>query len=325
MKKYMFLILFTFLSFYGKSENDVIVIDSSDTIPCFKLSEVAQSVDTVSLKIKGMGSAQNIFLSEDYIFLQGASSVAQYTRSGKLLRILDCEDYTMDIAGDVTKNELYVPTGFQGKYDVRCFDMHTGRLKRKFALDSLDVTSCVFFENALWMLRGAYLNGPIEYSLSKMDCQTGDIETLGIFYKEPSSIYQGRLFFALNAGNTLYEIRGDKMVPYLRWQIEPGERYSSQYEAICNKAKVGRYLFIEYGLMPLTKEEAPTSYWFVKDLESDRQFNVHMEWGKKGGSGVRKMISVIADGFRSSRCIVYPTIFISPKRLMRGLFFILSK
>ena len=285
-----------------------------------------------------MGSAQNIFLSEDYIFLQGVSSVAQYTRSGKLLRILDCEDYTMDIAGDVTKNELYVPTGFQGKYDVRCFDMHTGRLKRKFALDSLDVTSCVFFENALWMLRGAYLNGPIEYSLSKMDCQTGDIETLGIFYKEPSyddgvaivskgnfSIYQGRLFFALNAGNTLYEIRGDKMVPYLRWQIEPGERYSSKYEVICNKAKVGRYLFIEYGLMPLTKEEAPTSYWFVKDLESDRQFNVHMEWGKRGGSGVRKMISVIADGFRSSRCIVYPTIFISQKRLTRGLPFILSK
>ena len=63
MKKYIFLILFTFFAFYGKSENDVIIIDSSDTIPCFKLSEVAQSVDTVSLKIKGMGSAQNIFLS----------------------------------------------------------------------------------------------------------------------------------------------------------------------------------------------------------------------------------------------------------------------
>ena len=69
MKKYIFLIiLFTFSAFYGKSENDVIVIDSSDTIPCFKLSEVAQSVDTVSLKIKGMGSAQNIYISEDYIF-----------------------------------------------------------------------------------------------------------------------------------------------------------------------------------------------------------------------------------------------------------------
>ena len=295
MKKYIFLILFAFFAFYGKSENDVIVIDSSDTIPCFKLSEVAQSVDTVSLKIKGMGSAQNIFLSEDYIFLRGVSSVAQYTRSGKLLRILDCEDYTMDIAGDTTKKELYVFTGDQGRHGVRCFDMHTGRLKRKFALDSLDVTSCVFFENALWMLRGAYLNGAVEYSLSKMDCQTGDIQNLGIFYKESYdkgaivskgnfSIYQGRLFFALNIGSTLYEIRGDKMVPYLQWQIEPGERYSSKYEVICNKAKVGRYLFIEYGLMPLTKEEAPTSYWFVKkDLESDRQFNVHMEWGKKGG------------------------------------------
>ena len=294
MKKYIFLIiLFTFSAFYGKSENDVIVIDSSDTIPCFKLSEVAQSVDTVSLKIKGMGSAQNIYISEDYIFLQGVSSVAQYTRSGKLLRILDCEDYAMDIAGDVTKNELYVPTGFQGEYDLRCFDMHTGRLKRKFALDSLDVTSCVFFENALWMLRGACLNKAVEYSLSKMDCQTGDIQNLGIFYEESYdkgaivskgnfSIYQGRLFFALNIGSTLYEIRGDKMVPYLQWQIEPGERYSSQYEAGCNKAKVGRYLFIEYGLMPLTKEEAPTSYWFVKDLESDRQFNVHMEWEKGG-------------------------------------------
>ena len=282
MKKYIFLIiLFTFSAFYGKSENDVIVIDSSDTIPCFKLSEVAQSVDTVSLKIKGMGSAQNIFLSEDYIFLQGVSSVAQYTRSGKLLRILDCEDYTMDIAGDVTKNELYVPTGFQGKYDVRCFDMHTGRLKRKFALDSLDVTSCVFFENALWML---------------MDCQTGNIQNLGTFYKESYdkgaiflskgnfSIYQGRLFFALNTGNTVYEIRGDKMVPYLQWQIEPNEHYFPQYEAICNKAKVGRYLFVNYRLMFLKEgegdEDEVASYWFVKDLESDRQFNVHMEWEK---------------------------------------------
>ena len=261
MKKYIFLILFAFFAFYGKSENDVIVIDSSDTIPCFKLSEVAQSVDTVSLKIKGMGSAQNIYISEDYIFLRGVSSVAQYTRSGKLLRILDCEDYTMDIAGDVTKNELYVPTGFQGKYDVRCFDMHTGRLKRKFALDSLDVTSCVFFENALWMLRGAYLNRAVEYSLSKMDCQTGNIQNLGTFYKESYdkgaiflskgnfSIYQGRLFFALNTGNTVYEIRGDKMVPYLQWQIEPNEHYFPQYEAICNKAKVGRYLFVNYRLM----------------------------------------------------------------------------
>ena len=298
MKKYIFLIiLFTFSAFYGKSENDVIVIDSSDTIPCFKLSEVAQSVDSISLKIKGMGSAQNIYISEDYIFLRGVSSVAQYTRSGKLLRILDCEDYTMDIAGDTTKKELYVFTGDQGRHDVRCFDMHTGRLKRKFALDSLEATSCVFFENALWMLRGAYLNGPIEYSLSKMDCQTGDIETLGIFYKEPSyddgvaivskgnfSIYQGRLFFALNAGNTLYEIRGDKMVPYLRWQIEPKEHYFPQYEAICNKAKVGRYLFVNYRLMFLKEgdEDEVASYWFVKDLESDRQFNVHMEWEKRG-------------------------------------------
>ena len=139
--------------------------------------------------------------------------------------------------------------------------MHTGRLKRKFALDSLEATSCVFFENALWMLRGAYLNRAVEYSLSKMDCQTGNIQNLGTFYKESYdkgaiflskgnfSIYQGRLFFALNTGNTVYEIRGDKMVPYLQWQIEPNEHYFPQYEAICNKAKVGRYLFVNYRLM----------------------------------------------------------------------------
>ena len=48
--------------------------------------------------------------------------------------------------------------------------------------------------------------------------------------------------------------------------------------------------------------------------------------GKKGGvSGAQKMISAIADGLRSIRCIVYPTIFISRKRLTRGLPFILSK
>ena len=68
MKKYMFLIiLFTFSAFYGKSENDVIVIDSSDTIPCFKLSEVAQSVDSVSLKIKGMGGSKCISIRRLYL------------------------------------------------------------------------------------------------------------------------------------------------------------------------------------------------------------------------------------------------------------------
>ena len=128
-----------------------------------------------------------------------------------------------------------------------------------------------------------------------MDCQTGDIQNLGIFYKESYdkgaivskgnfSIYQGRLFFALNTGNTVYEIRGDKMVPYLQWQIEPNEHYFPQYEAICNKAKVGRYLFVNYRLMFLKEgegdEDEVASYWFVKDLESDRQFNVHMEWEK---------------------------------------------
>ena len=294
MKKYMFLIiLFTFSAFYGKSENDVIVIDSSDTIPCFKLSEVAQSVDTISLKIKGMGSAQNIFLSEGYIFLQGMSFVSQYTRSGILIRVLDCEDFTSDIAGDVTKNELYVPAG----YDLRCYDMHTGKLKRKLALDSLYVISCVFFENALWMLRGTFQNNSTtEYSLSKMDCLTGNIQNLGIFYKEiygndigvisqgNFSIHKGRLFFALNADNTLYEIRGDKIVPYLQWQIEPKKLYFPQYEAICDKTKVGRYLFVNYRLMFLKEgdEDEVASYWFVKDLESDRQFNVHMEWEKGG-------------------------------------------
>ena len=294
MKKYMFLIiLFTFSAFYGKSENDVIIIDSSDTIPCFKLSEVAQSVDTISLKIKGMGSAQNIFLSEGYIFLQGMSFVSQYTRSGTLIRVLDCEDFTSDIAGDVTKNELYVPAG----YDLRCYDMHTGKLKRKLALDSLYVISCVFFENALWMLRGTFQNnGTTEYSLSKMDCLTGNIQNLGIFYKEiygndigvisqgNFSIHKGRLFFALNADNTLYEIRGDKIVPYLQWQIEPKKLYFPQYEAICDKTKVGRYLFVNYRLMFLKEgdEDEVASYWFVKDLESDRQFNVHMEWEKGG-------------------------------------------
>ena len=291
MKKYIFLIiLFTFSAFYGKSENDVIVIDSSDTIPCFKLSEVAQSVDSVSLKIKGMEGAQNVFLSEDYIFLQGMSFVSQYTRSGTLIRVLDCEDFTSDIAGDVTKNELYVPA----EYDLRCYDMHTGKLKRKLALDSLYVISCVFFENALWMLRGTFQNGTTEYSLSKMDCLTGNIQNLGIFYKEiygnevgviskgNFSIHEGRLFFALNTGNTVYEIRGDKMVPYLQWQIEPNEHYFPQYEAICNKAKVGRYLFVNYRLMFLKEGDEVASYWFVKDLESDRQFNVHMEWEKRG-------------------------------------------
>ena len=288
MKKYIFLILFAFFVFYGKSENDVIAIDSSDTTPCFKLSEVAQNVDSVSLKIKkGMGAAQNIFLSEDYIFLQGMSSVTQYTRSGKRLRVLDCEDFTSDIAGDVTKNELYVPAGF----NLRCYDMHTGKLKRKLALDSLSVISCVFFENALWMLRGTFQNGTMEYSLSKMDCQSGDIQNLGIFYKESYgnkpfafmsngnfSIYQGRLFFALNSGNSLYEIRGNKIVPYLQWQIEPKEHYSPQYEAICDKGKVGRYLFVNYRLMFLENGDEAAHHWFVKDLESDRQFNVHLEW-----------------------------------------------
>ena len=293
MMKYIFLVLFMFSTFYGRCENDMLIINSFDTIPCFKLSRVAQTVDSISVKEKGLKGAQQLFLSKDYIFLQGMSSISQYTRSGKFVRIINCENFTLDIAGDVARNELYILTGHQGQYDLKCYDMHTGQLKRKFSLDSQDIISCVFFANELWMLRGAYQNSTIEYSLSKMNCQTGIIHNLVSFHKEiysnglamiskgNFSIYKGRLFFSLNTDNTLYEIRGNNIVPYLQWGIEPKERYNPKHEIIQGKINVGRYLFIEYGLMPLTEEGQHEYYWFVKDLESNKMFNVQMLY-KKG-------------------------------------------
>lgn len=42
------------------------------------------------------------------------------------------------------------------------------------------------------------------------------------------SIVNGRLFFSMGTDSTLYQVRGNRFEPYLRWCIEPGKRFLSE-------------------------------------------------------------------------------------------------
>ena len=69
---------------------------------------------------------------------------------------------------------------------------------------------------------------------------SGDIEDLGVFHKDyywagfsiastaTFSIVNGRLFFSMGTDSTLYQVRGNRFEPYLRWCIEPGKRFLSE-------------------------------------------------------------------------------------------------
>ena len=170
---------------------------------------------------------------------------------------------------------------------LECYD-YSGKLLRQYPLEQ-NVCACTFFENKVWMQQYFMRDDTSYYKLSNIDCMSGDIEDLGVFHKDyywagfsiastaTFSIVNGRLFFSMGTDSTLYQVRGNRFEPYLRWCIEPGKRFLSERGALNCHALFGRYLFVKYSRNDLDDPDGISckDYLYVRSVKgSSAEYNV---------------------------------------------------
>lgn len=283
-------------------QNDFLKINARD-ISSLQLSQIAAKIDSLPLS-KSFQSSSSLFLSGKSIYMLGMRSILQFTTEGQFVQEINCDGFALDIAGDETKKELYVPVRKEEKYFLNCYNFE-GRLKKVLALEQ-DIVCCRFFENKLWLLQATICNDTVSYSLSNLDISSKEKREYGVFHKDyyregftitskgSFSVLNNNLFFNIYTDTVMYQIRGDKYAPYVSWEIKPKCRFLNERGVIAAKAIIGRYLFINYSRNDESDKEGVTcqSYLYVKDLKDGADFNIGCEWDFEGAAkGIEDDIS----------------------------------
>lgn len=281
-------ILMLFLSslfVWGQKENVLPI--STQCLTSLNLSDIADKSAIISLNEKP-NQYQFIWFTKQYLYLAGINNdVYQYHISGQYIRSFKCGGHILGFTGDEAKRELYIPVSKNEKCVLECYD-YFGNLLRKFPLEHA-VSSCVHFENEVWMVQNFIRADTVCYELSKLDCMNGDISKLGVFYKDyywpgfsiickaSFSQVNGRLYFSVNTDSTLYQVRGDRFEPYLRWHINPEKRFLSERGVLDSHILSGCYLFVKYSRNDPDDSEGKSckDYLYVKSIKgSPVEYNV---------------------------------------------------
>lgn len=298
MKWICILVLFLSpLSVWGQKKNMLSI--SPQRLTPLKLSDIADK-STVILLDKKPEQHQFIWFTEQYIYVVGITNkVYQYHLSGQYIRSFTCGGYISGFTGNEAKRELYIPVFKNEKCVLECYD-YSGHLLRKFPLEQT-VSSCVYFDNEVWMIQNFIQADTVCYELSKVDCMNGNINKLGVFYKEyyclgfsiacgaAFSQVNGQLYFSVNTDSTLYQVRGNRFEPYLRWHINPEKRFLSERGVLDSHILSGRYLFVKYSRNNPedSEEKSCKDYLYVRSIKgSPVEYNVQYKgtvWKRSAG------------------------------------------
>lgn len=264
------------LSVWGQKENMLSI--STQRLTSLKLSDIADKSAIITLNKKPEQLQFSWFAEQ--IYVAGLNNdVYQYHLSGQYVRTFKCGGYILGLTGDEAKRELYIPVSKNEKCVLECYD-YSGNLLRKFPLGNA-VSSCVHFENEVWMIQNFIQADTVYYELSKVDCMNGNISKLGVFHKDyyrPGffiacgavfSQVNGRLYFSVNTDSTLYQVRGNRFEPYLRWHINPEKRFLSERGVLDSHILSGRYLLVKYSRNDPEDPEGNSckDYLYVKSIK----------------------------------------------------------
>ena len=207
-------------------------IETTNARP-LNLSEIAEKVTPIVLEKSSWG-IQNLFLTNEYLFVAMATSIVQYDLSGKFIREIECGDYvTSNVTCDTVKKELYVPIGDK----IRSYD-YSGKMKKEYSLKNQSI-NCLYHRGFLWIQSQDNLpDKSFNYIINKLNLSTSEVTTL-LFEKklEPVqfengpligigamgclSLYNEEVIVSFDFDTVLYKIQQDKIIPFVRWDISP--------------------------------------------------------------------------------------------------------
>ena len=260
---------FLFLSaifMYGQNVK-TIHIDIGNARPT-NLSEIAENVIPVVLERKVSVQNGNIFLTNDFLFLTSMTSIAQYDRTGKFIRSINCEDYITDnVTGDTIKRELYVPVGNV----IKCYD-YSGMLKKTYQLKNR-ILHILYFKDYLWVQTYTkQSDDKYTYSILKINLASGEIYPLDFSLDCHSSgisritLYKDELVVSYAYDNTLYKIQHDRVIPMVKWIINPLSDSMRDLTTMRANGYNGDYLFINY-------RRGDDLYAYMENMNTGATFN----------------------------------------------------
>ena len=262
---------------YGQNIKTIHI--DADNARSLNLSEIAENVTPFILE-RSLGGIQNIFLTNEYLFIASVNSVVQCDLSGKFIREIDCGVLiTHNVTGDILKRELYVPV----KDKIKCYDFF-GNYKREYSLSTSSLY-CLYHKGNLWVQ--SYQSPPDRSSINminKISLSTGEIIILPFEVKyDPVQIEKGLLLgigaicnlslyndeavVSFDRENTLYTIQQDKVTPFVHWSISPPAQ-SNDIFPMSAHGFIGEYLFINY-------RRSGLYYIYLENLKTGKKHNVN--------------------------------------------------
>ena len=285
---YCFLFLHYTLFVFGQPLR-TITIDAEKARP-LNLSVIAEKVTPIVLETSTSIVNGNILVTSEYLFITSPTSIVQYDLTGKYIRTIDCGDYiNFNVTSDTIKKELYVPVG----NTIKCYD-YSGKLKKEYQLKN-EMLYILYFNGYLWIQSYHYDQSENKniYSISKINLSTGEIIPLS-FTLEKNTMssdfgrilpYNGDLIVSLGFDKALYKIQQDKVVPVVKWNINPASQLPKDEVILSTNGLTGNYMYINY--------------------RRDDQFFIYIENLKNGS--LFNVSDLVDDVYRTSgKCKLYP-------------------
>ena len=167
MKKLLLIFLILPFLLYSQKERRIVLNPNETTT--WNLSQIAEKVTPISLNISNQ--IQFIYLTDEYIYTCGISSLSQFDILGKHIKTINLDDYVTGITGNNIKKEIYISTQKNKKIVIYDYSLKEYKnYETKFCPQS------IFFNKNIIYIHSYYtdeINHVCYYKLSTLDLTTG--------------------------------------------------------------------------------------------------------------------------------------------------------
>lgn len=275
----------------------------------FNLSSIAEQIHPIGLEMNQehhFDCISDVLWSKEYLFVSVYSlnvltkqrlpiRILQYDFSGKLIREIGEQSTNIrKLMCDTIKSRLFIPKG----REVSSYDFD-GILQEKYFLKDVPY---LYDKNYFWIHHTDPHQGEMHYHLIGYDLLSK--KEVNIHTYSDSTLKVGSALLGRTAGfsfydhmpcvafgldNMLHRIEGDKIVPFVRFNIEPAiatlEKVQYQFQGF-----IGNYLCINY----ITNNQF---YLYMKCMSTGQEFQTQYRYSKEGilTNGIKD--DILATGF----------------------------
>ena len=282
MKKTI-LFIFLLLPFllYSQKEREIILRPNDNTTTWY-LSQIAENVTPIPLSVSTQ--AIFIYLTDEYIYTCGISSISQFYVSGKYIKTINLDGIVTGITGNNIKKEIYVSTDKNKKVIIYDYS-----LKEKKIYETKYIPASIFFNKNTLFIHSYDTdesNKVCYYKISTLDLTTGQEVFLAFDSKETYkdihpvssgtfSTFNNQVMFSNWVEPVIYCIKENKVSPVIRCNTDIKEK-EIRTMPFGKQGFIGKYMFIDYYISDVLSSGYSNlnNYFYLEDTKTGEGYNI---------------------------------------------------